>query len=175
MKCLNCNKEIVPREGQRLADVKRKKFCNSSCAATYNNKAFPKKQAAEYNCLNCGSKLNRKGKYCNNNCQMEYQYKTYIDDWKNGLETGLSGEYQISSHIKKYLYNKYNNKCCKCGWSKTNPYTGNIPLEIEHIDGNYQNNHEGNLELLCPNCHSLTKTYKGANRGHGRASRNKYY
>ena len=48
MKCLNCNKEIVPREGQRLADVKRKKFCNSSCAATYNNKAFPKKQAAEY-------------------------------------------------------------------------------------------------------------------------------
>jgi 5-methylcytosine-specific restriction endonuclease McrA len=25
-----------------------------------------------------------------------------------------------------------------------------------------------NLELLCPNCHSLTKNYKGSNKGQGR-------
>ena len=44
----------------------------------------------------------------------------------------------------------------------------------EHIDGNYMNNKEENLILLCPNCHSLTQTYKGANRNHGRQGRNKY-
>ena len=44
----------------------------------------------------------------------------------------------------------------------------NIPLEIEHIDGNALNNKEENLILLCPNCHSLTKTYRGANRGNGK-------
>ena len=60
-------------------------------------------------------------------------------------------------------------------WSKTNPYTGNIPLEIDHIDGNYKNNNEDNLILLCPNCHSLTETYKGANLNHGRNNRHKYY
>ncbi len=32
-----------------------------------------------------------------------------------------------------------------------------------------------NLTLLCPNCHSLTKTYKGANKGGGRTYRKKYY
>ena len=56
------------------------------------------------------------------------------------------------------------------------PYpANNIPLEIEHIDGNYKNNDESNLILLCPNCHSLTSTYKGANTERGRNSRSKYY
>ena len=59
--------------------------------------------------------------------------------------------------------------------SKINPYTINSPLEIEHIDGDYRNNTESNLVLLCPNCHSLTSTYKGANVERGRKSRSKYY
>ena len=42
------------------------------------------------------------------------------------------------------------------------------------MDGNYLNNLESNLILLCPNCHSLTQTYKGANRNNGRAQRKKY-
>ena len=49
-----------------------------------------------------------------------------------------------------------------------------MPLEVEHIDGNYLNNSEENLDLICPNCHSLTATYKGANKGKGRKERNKY-
>ena len=31
-----------------------------------------------------------------------------------------------------------------------------------------------NLILLCPNCHSLTATYKGANLNKGRKARSKY-
>ncbi len=41
-------------------------------------------------------------------------------------------------------------------------------LEIDHIDGNSDNNSEENLRLVCPNCHSLTSTYCGTNRGNGR-------
>ena len=70
---------------------------------------------------------------------------------------------------------KYNNKCSRCGWGEINPYTNNIPLEVEHIDGNFMNNNEENLTLLCPNCHSLTSTYKGANAEKGRQARHKYY
>ena len=125
------------------------------------------------NCLNCGRKISRKKKFCNNKCQKEYQYLTYIKKWKNNEVNGLRGAYQTSLYIKDYLYKKYNNKCARCGWNEINPYTGNIPLEIEHIDGNYLNNKEENLILLCPNCHSLTSTYKGANRN-GRKSRKKY-
>ena len=86
----------------------------------------------------------------------------------------MKGSYGISNYIKRYLFEKFHNKCCKCGWGETNSYTGNIPLEVEHKDGNYANNLEDNLELLCPNCHSLTETYKGANKGQGRKDRKKY-
>jgi hypothetical protein len=44
-------------------------------------------------------------------------------------------------------------------------------VEVEHIDGDWQNNNPENLILLCPNCHSLTPTYRGLNRGRGRARR----
>lgn len=38
-----------------------------------------------------------------------------------------------------------------------------IPLEVHHIDGNRRNNDLNNLQLLCPNCHYLTDTYRGRN------------
>lgn len=106
---------------------------------------------------------------------MNINIKNILLIGKIGLETGMRGDYQISMHIKTYLFKKFNNKCANCGWGKINPYTKNIPLEIDHIDGNYENNSEDNLVLLCPNCHSLTKTYKGANVHNGRKSRKKYY
>lgn len=126
------------------------------------------------NCINCNKPINKRSKYCSNKCQKEYQYKTYINKWKNSENDGMRGEYQISSYIKTYLFNKYNNKCARCGWGEINKYTRKIPLEIEHIDGNYKNNKEENLILLCPNCHSLTSTYKGANLNKGRKARKKY-
>jgi hypothetical protein len=88
----------------------------------------------------------------------------------------MAGEDGLSAHIRRYLLEKANYTCevPGCGWGETNPYTNTIPLEVEHIDGNYLNNAEENLILLCPNCHSLTATYKGANKGNGRKKRHKY-
>ena len=86
----------------------------------------------------------------------------------------MKGKYQISNYVRRYLYQKYEGKCAKCGWNEINPFSNIVPLEIEHIDGNYLNNSESNLTLLCPNCHSLTATYKGANKGNGRKERKKY-
>ena len=125
-------------------------------------------------CRNCGKLIKNKNSYCNNRCQIDYEYKVYIKNWQSGIENGMKGKYQVSNHIRHYLCDKYNNKCAKCGWNMVNPFTGICPLEIEHIDGNYMNNSESNLILLCPNCHSLTATYKGANKGNGRKDRKKY-
>lgn len=96
------------------------------------------------------------------------KYENYLSRWKQGLETGMRGPALISRHIRRYLFEKFDNSCSICKWSEVNPYTGLIPLEVEHIDGNYKNNSEENLTLLCPNCHSLTSTYKALNKGNGR-------
>jgi hypothetical protein len=112
--------------------------------------------------------------YCSQKCQKEFEQKEYISRWKQGLEDGLKGEYGISLRIRKYLLDKTNCKCELCGWGERNPFTDTFPLEIHHKDGNYTNNKEENLQVLCPNCHSLTETYKSHNKD-GRKGRNKYY
>jgi len=140
------------------------------------SETFNKKEKKKCHCLNCGKELeSRNKKYCDIHCQQEYQYKEWVIRWKNGEESGLKGEYGISNYLKHYLLEKFNYRCSKCGWGEENPYTHTLPLEVEHIDGNYLNNNENNLTILCPNCHSLTPTYKGANKGFGRKDRLKYY
>lgn len=125
-------------------------------------------------CLYCGKDL-VKGqiKYCSNQCQMNYQHEQYIQKWKNKEETGLSGDYQLSKAVRRYMLEKVNYRCEKCGWGEVNPFTNLVPLEIHHKDSNYENSYEDNLEVLCPNCHSLTENYRS--RGKGRVDRKKYY
>lgn len=45
-----------------------------------------------------------------------------------------------------------------------------IPLQMDHIDGNPDNNERFNLRLICPNCHAQTATYAGRNVGHHRGT-----
>jgi len=132
--------------------------------------SMPKKIRGK--CLSCCKEPARASyKYCSNACQIEYQYQSYVKKWKNGNEVGLQGLGIVSRHIKRYLREKFGNKCCLCGWAKVNPITGHVPLVADHIDGNWRNNIESNLRLLCPNCDALSPTYAGLNRGNGRQNR----
>lgn len=98
-------------------------------------------------------------------------YEAYIERWKQGLEQGSTRIGGVHRYIKRYLREKFGNKCAKCGWAEVNPVTKKVPVTVEHIDGHWENNAEENLTLLCPNCHSLTPTYCGLNRGNAKNRR----
>jgi hypothetical protein len=133
---------------------------------------MPTLQKSKRECLNCqNEKARQKYKYCSNVCQIEYQYQSYIAKWQAGDVAGLQSIGVVSRHIKRYLRRKFGNRCCLCGWAEVNIKLGEVPLVADHIDGNWRNNIESNLRLLCPNCDSLTSTYAGLNRGNGRVDR----
>lgn len=125
-------------------------------------------------CLSCKTILSSewgkkpRAQYCSVQCQQDLVHTNWIFRWKSGLEDGRSGLVKVSSHIRRYLFEKYNNQCVRCGWSQVNPKSGKIPLEINHINGDWKDNSESNLELVCPNCHSLEPTHKALNKGNGR-------
>jgi hypothetical protein len=130
------------------------------------------------NCLVCGKSLiKRSRKYCSNTCEAAWKYNKYIAEWKLGKVSGSRGisAKNISGHIKRYLEAKYGNKCIICGWSEVNIYTRRVPLEIDHINGDADDNHEENLRLICPNCHALSGNFRNLNKGKGRKWRKSKY
>jgi len=123
-------------------------------------------------CLHCGKDPHRSYyKYCSNACQLAYQRQAYIKRWQAKEIVGLQTLGIVSTSIKIYLRKKFGNRCCLCGWSEVNQRTGEVPLVADHIDGNWRNNVEENLRLLCPNCDALSPTFAGLNRGNGRKNR----
>jgi predicted HNH restriction endonuclease len=73
--------------------------------------------------------------------------------------------------IRNYLLKLSDCKCSECGWDKINTKNNKSPLEVHHKDGDYKNNKIENLQVLCPNCHSLTDSHKNLNKGNGREGR----
>lgn len=161
---------IVIPEGKTYQFVASKKFCNSRCSVTFSNKHRKAIRSCEF----CGNEITKRwaSKFCSHQCQAAYTHSTFITQWKNGdINASICDGLSVSKHIRRHLFEKYTNQCCKCGWSKVNPTTGKIPLVINHIDGDSSNNVEQNLELICPSCDSLTPTYMALNKGKGREAR----
>lgn len=126
-------------------------------------------------CESCGQAIHR-GKYCSVKCQRALVHRQYIERWLRGEEAGIiSSGLLISNHIKHWLRETRGEKCECCGWAVRHAVTGKVPVQVNHKDGDALNNRPENLELLCPNCHSLTPTFGALNMGNGRHYRRVRY
>ena len=156
-------------------EKRKNSFCSSSCAARFNNIGVVRhhsKSSTALLCIRC-NKLLGKGetKYCSTHCCGEHRRELKTSDWLSN-----PSDYKtLPSNARFYLIAKSNNRCSLCGWGEKNPHSNTYPLVIDHIDGNAENNHPDNLRVLCPNCDSLTSTYKSLNKGNGRAKRRQRY
>jgi hypothetical protein len=159
LNCKNCEKEFLSNKKDK------RKFCSLSCSAEFNNRNRPRREKSKF-CLNCNKPLEaHQYKFCSSDCSGKFQWKNTITKIENGNTSFGENTY------KKYLIHKHGNRCMKCGWNEINPTTGLVPIQLEHKDGNSGNHNLLNLELLCPNCHSLTPTYGALNKGNGRTKR----
>ena len=114
------------------------------------------------------------------NCYRPNQFQVGVSDRKGGtekkdIEDILSGKYpkypttKLRIRLIKEGYKIH--QCEKCKLSEWNGKS--ISLELNHKDGNKHNHKLDNLEILCPNCHAQTPTYRGKNTRKARRNRSR--
>lgn len=138
------------------------KFCNHSCALTYRNLNTAKSivNKRKYYCTYCNKELSHKRKYCDHACKNEHIFETkHIPLILAGKKTAES-----KNTLRKFIINQDGETCSKCGlgaeWDNEP-----LVLQLDHIDGNSDNNFPNNLRLLCPNCHTQTPTWGSKGNG----------
>ena len=155
--CQQCNKPLE-------YSSRKYNFCGHSCRATFYNNA--NRTTVKWICEGCNkeheSLPHKVKKFCNHVCQ---RIVTKKETW----ERLQRGEISDRGVIRITLMREVGRHCFECGLEEWRGHP--IPLEVDHIDGNAGNNSFENLRIICPNCHGITNTWKGRNKGSGRAAR----
>lgn len=144
------NLEILVKESFSLAEVLRKLGLRD----VGSNFITLKKYIIEYglNIDHFTGKLWNKG-------------KTEATDKRVGklnIEDVFNNNIKIkSSNLKEKLFIlKYKERKCECCGVGEEWQGKPLTLELHHIDGNHNNNNLDNLQILCPNCHSQTDSFR---------------
>lgn len=149
--CKKCGNEFEPVKG--LVS-----YCSLACrnSRTWTDDDKLKKSIS--------AKNSEKVKEVNSNRPDDFWVKIGKTRKENHKKQILQSDYfELSFESLRFriLYEQ-DEKCNKCGLSE---WLGeSLVLELEHKDGNHFNNERSNLEMLCPNCHSLTETWRGRNK-----------
>jgi len=149
IECLYCHQKFY-------ADEKKRKFCNSSCAASYNNK-HPKRLRTK-KCKGCGVLIQAKWTYCQDCIKARGmgKYSTPIKEYtlQQIKEKGKTWEYSnMRTHSRRVMKDKLTH-CENCGYEKHVEVchinqVKDFPLETKVIVINSPEN----LVVLCRNCH----------------------
>jgi hypothetical protein len=135
-KCLYCEVTLS-------FENRRGKFCGHSCAALDTNK----RRRSKWRCTDCKTKVPAKTQRCKE-CRAKRRSLAFA---------------KTDNFRRRLLIETHGHRCWGC--RRTTWCALPIPLELDHVDGNSDNNSATNLRVLCPNCHAQTPTYRSKNRG----------
>ncbi len=144
------------QEKEYICDVCNAKFETCSQLGGHRSGHTRRKEAVSINKF----KQNARGKCLACNKQFETSHK--LAGHRRLMHASFES-FKTDKRRKNYLLVERSLKCEICNLSE---WMGKvIPIELDHIDGNSENNIKENLRLICPNCHAQTETYKGKNVG----------
>lgn len=158
--CLTCSKAL-------LYDKRKNDHCSKACADISKTT-----RSTEKNCRNCLKELTRhQYVYCSLECQSALKSSSRLT---KVLETGtFEGVASTPATIKKTLLEIQGRKCSICGLTEWQNQP--IPLVMDHINGNAEDNSLANLRLVCGSCNMQLPTFTSRNRGNGRYYRRQRY
>ena len=136
----------------------------------------PRPKSDKIECEGCFKLyLPRNGQiYCTKRCSSKHKNRLKVEQWLSGdWDLVQTSDGSLKNWGRSYLMEQVHYACSICRWSEVSA-NNTIPLEIDHIDGNWKNSHPDNLRVLCPNCHACTHNYKVYNTGNDQ-SRYSYY
>jgi hypothetical protein len=150
-KCLTCDNSILPKPRQRLFNVRQKKFCNNSCAASFNNRLFPKKKAAKKVCINClqsFSPPNQRIKTCSVCRPLRSKPRSLENTSRQE-----AGRVIIGKHAMRAMGNRAK-VCAVCGYDRFVDVCHIKPVAAFSSQAKLKEiNAPENLVYLCPNHH----------------------
>jgi hypothetical protein len=90
----------------------------------------------------CGKRVSQaKARFCSQQCNQD-------DRFALRLKVSLAGLYPPVANTVGFLHrvlaHLHGDGCARCGWAERNPVTGKVPVEVEHIAGNWTNNDPSN-------------------------------
>ena len=155
-KCNQCDKEFYKRPSQQT----KRSFCSWNCWRTTQKREA--KFIGKIKCLECQKPIAsdsnrtrsvRNRKYCSITCSNKGRISRKWSTKRKPI-----GQIRNSRTLRRRMLEEVEYKCTGCG--NTGKWLGkNLRLEIDHIDGNHENNKPSNLRFLCPNCHRQTPTW----------------
>jgi hypothetical protein len=98
--CQNCGQVIPIGEGRKVREIRRKKFCDHSCASEFTNRDRIKYPRVEH-CLSCGIDLPRV-----RNSSGRYSRRTYCDDCRKIIKVENQGK-MVRSQLEKKENGQY--------------------------------------------------------------------